>query len=153
MGFFIYLRNISFLFINTIYRGIIQNNKEVRKILNEYINNYLIILAFLCLGLLLPVVALLLGKLLRPFKPEEAKYTTYESGLEPFHDSRVQFQVRYYMFALLFLIFDIETIFLYPWAVAYEKLGIFALLEMLWFVFMLVIGLIYAWKKKVLKWT
>ena len=153
MGFFIYLRNISFLFINTIYRGIIQNNKEVRKILNEYINNYLIILAFLCLGLLLPVVALLLGKLLRPFKPEEAKYTTYESGLEPFHDSRVQFQVRYYMFALLFLIFDIETVFLYPWAVAYEKLGIFALLEMLWFVFMLVIGLIYAWKKKVLKWT
>ena len=153
MGFFIYLRNISFLFINTIYRGIIQNNKEVRKILNEYINNYLIIFAFLCLGLLLPVVALLLGKLLRPFKPEEAKYTTYESGLEPFHDSRVQFQVRYYMFALLFLIFDIETIFLYPWAVAYEKLGIFALLEMLWFVFMLVIGLIYAWKKKVLKWT
>lgn len=153
MGFFIYLRNISFLFINTIYRGIIQNSKEVKKILNEYINNYLIILAFLCLGLLLPVVALLLGKLLRPFKPEEAKYTTYESGLEPFHDSRVQFQVRYYMFALLFLIFDIETIFLYPWAVAYEKLGIFALLEMLWFVFMLVIGLIYAWKKKVLKWT
>ena len=98
-------------------------------------------------------MALFLGKLLRPYQPGEAKYTTYESGLEPFHDSRVQFNVRYYMFALLFLIFDVETVFLYPWAVAYEKLGIFALIEMLLFVLMLLIGLIYAWKKKVLKWT
>ena len=101
----------------------------------------------------MPVVALFLGKLLRPYQPEEAKYTTYESGLEPFHDSRVQFNVRYYMFALLFLIFDVETVFLYPWAVAYEKLGIVALIEMMIFVLMLLIGLVYAWKKKVLKWT
>ncbi|MBN6885052.1 NADH-quinone oxidoreductase subunit A [Cytobacillus horneckiae] len=120
---------------------------------NVYQNNYLIVLAFLSLGILLPVVALFLGKLLRPYKPNENKYTTYESGIDPFHDSRVQFTVRYYMFALLFVIFDVETVFLYPWAVAYEKLGIFALIEMLIFVFMLLIGLIYAWKKKVLKWT
>ncbi|MDQ0218502.1 NADH-quinone oxidoreductase subunit A [Peribacillus cavernae] len=121
--------------------------------LHMYQNNYLIVFVFLCLGILLPVVAVSLGKLLRPYKPTEAKYTTYESGIEPFHDSRVQFNVRYYIFGLMFVIFDLETVFLYPWAVAYEKLGIFALVEMLIFVLMLVIGLIYAWKKKVLEWN
>lgn len=123
------------------------------ELVNLYQNNYLIVTVFLCLGIILPIVALFLGKLLRPYKPSEAKYTTYESGIEPLQDSRVQFNVRYYMFALLFVIFDVETVFLYPWAVAYNKLGIFALIEMLIFVFMLLIGLIYAWKKKVLKWT
>ena len=118
-----------------------------------YQNNYIIVLIFLCLGILLPVVALTLGKILRPNKPTEAKRTTYESGLEPFHDSRVQFNVRYYIFALLFVLFDVETVFLYPWAVAYEKLGVFALIEMLIFVFMLILGLAYAWRKKVLKWN
>ena len=73
--------------------------------------------------------------------------------MEPFSDSRVQFHVRYYIFALMFVIFDVETVFLYPWAVAYDELGLFALIEMLIFVVMLVIGLIYAWKKKVLKWS
>lgn len=121
-------------------------------LLNLYQNNYLIVVVFLALGVLLPVVALTIGRLLRPNKPTIAKQTTYESGIDPFHDSRVQFNVRYYIFALLFVIFDVETVFLYPWAVAYEKLGIFALIEMLIFVVMLLIGLIYAWKKKVLKW-
>jgi NADH-quinone oxidoreductase subunit A len=121
-------------------------------LLNLYQNNYLIVVVFLALGVLLPVVALSIGKLLRPHKPTIAKQTTYESGIDPFHDSRVQFNVRYYIFALLFVIFDVETVFLYPWAVAYEKLGVFALIEMLIFVVMLLIGLIYAWKKKVLKW-
>jgi NADH-quinone oxidoreductase subunit A len=113
----------------------------------------MIIFVFLLIGVLLPIVALFLGKLLRPHVPEEKKYTTYESGIDPFHDSRVQFTIRYYMFALLFVIFDVETVFLYPWAVAYDKLGLFALIEMLIFVVMLLIGLIYAWKKKVLKWN
>ena len=122
-------------------------------LLNLYQNNYMIVFIFLCLGVLLPIVALFLGKLLRPNKPQETKYTTYESGIEPFNDSRVQFTIRYYIFALMFVIFDVETVFLYPWAVAYEKLGIFALIEMLIFVLMLVIGLLYAWKKKVLKWN
>jgi NADH-quinone oxidoreductase subunit A len=118
-----------------------------------YQNNYMIVFIFLCLGVLLPIVALFLGKLLRPNKPQATKYTTYESGIEPFSDSRVQFNIRYYIFALMFVIFDVETVFLYPWAVAYEQLGVFALIEMLIFVLMLVIGLIYAWKKKVLKWN
>lgn len=118
-----------------------------------YQNNYIIVLIFLCLGILLPIVALTMGRILRPNKPTEAKRATYESGLEPFHDSRVQFNVRYYIFALLFVLFDVETVFLYPWAVAYEKLGVFALIEMLIFVFMLILGLAYAWRKKVLKWN
>jgi NADH-quinone oxidoreductase subunit A len=119
---------------------------------NVYINNYVIVFVFLCIGILLPVGALTIGRFLRPRVPSEAKQTTYESGNNPFHDSRVQFQVRYYMFALLFVIFDVETVFLYPWAVAYNKLGLFALVEMLIFVLMLVLGLVYAWKKKVLQW-
>lgn len=122
-------------------------------LLNLYQNNYLMVAAFLLLGVLLPVGALTLGRFLRPNKPHDEKLTTYESGLEPFGQSWVRFNVRYYMFALLFVIFDLETVFLYPWAVAYEHLGFFALIEMLIFVFFLFIGLIYAWKKKVLKWS
>ena len=68
---------------------------------NLYQNNYLIVTVFLCLGIILPIVALFLGKLLRPYKPSEAKYTTYESGIEPLQDSRVQFNVRYYMLSLI----------------------------------------------------
>ena len=122
-------------------------------ILNTYLNSYMIIFIFLLLGILLPVVALTAGRLLRPHAPSAAKQTTYESGIEPFHEARVQFNVRYYIFALMFVIFDVETVFLYPWAVAYDSLGLFALIEMLIFVFMLLVGLIYAWKKKVLKWN
>lgn len=117
-----------------------------------YQNNYLVVVVFLLLGILLPIVALTAGKLLRPNRPTKEKQTTYESGMEPFHDSRVQFNVKYYMYALMFVIFDVETVFLYPWAVAYDQLGIFALIEMTIFIIMLLIGLIYAWKKKVLKW-
>ncbi|MEK3798671.1 NADH-quinone oxidoreductase subunit A [Peribacillus sp. FSL H8-0477] len=121
--------------------------------LYSYQNSYLFVFVFLVIGLMLPVVALFMGKLLRPDKPNVIKASTYESGIEPIHDSRVQFNVRYYLFGLLFVIFDVETVFLYPWAVAYEKLGIFSLIEMMIFVIMLGIGLAYAWKKKVLKWT
>jgi NADH-quinone oxidoreductase subunit A len=117
-----------------------------------YQNNYLIVAVFLLLGILLPVVALTAGRFLRPYKPSKEKYTTYESGIEPFHQSWVQFNVRYYLFALMFVIFDVETVFLYPWAVAYEELGVFALIEMGIFVVLLTLGLVYAWKKKVLKW-
>jgi NADH-quinone oxidoreductase subunit A len=119
---------------------------------NVYQNNYAIVVVFLLLGILLPVVALTAGKLLRPNRPTAAKQTTYESGIEPFHEANVRFHARYYIFALLFVIFDVETVFLYPWAVAYDKLGLFALVEMLIFVVMLLIGLVYAWKKKVLTW-
>lgn len=118
-----------------------------------YTNNLVLVVSFLLIGVLLPIATVsIVGRFLRPNNPTQAKLTTYESGIEPFHDANVRFHVRYYIFAILFVIFDVETVFLYPWAVAYEDLGIIALIEMLIFVVMLLIGLAYAWKKKVLKW-
>lgn len=117
-----------------------------------YSNNYLIVAIFLFLGLALPVGALTAGRFLRPYNPTQEKRTTYESGMEPYGGSWVQFNVVYYVYALLFVVFDVETIFLYPWAVAYDQLGLFSLVEMFIFVLLLVIGLVYAWKKRVLEW-
>lgn len=116
-------------------------------------NNYVVVAIFVALAVILPIAALSIGRLLRPHKPTTEKQTTYESGNEPVGQGQVRFNIRYYMFALMFVIFDVEAVFLYPWAVAYSNLGLFAVIEMLIFVSMLVIGLIYAWKKKVLKWT
>lgn len=118
-----------------------------------YTNNYVIVAIFIALGIFLPVAALTLGRFLRPSKPTNEKATTYESGNEPVGESHVRFNIRYYLFALMFVIFDVETVFLYPWAAAYHQLGLFALIEMLVFVCLLAVGLIYAWKKKVLQWT
>lgn len=119
----------------------------------EYINSYLIVAIFLLIAILLPIVALSLGSLLRPKKPTAEKQATYESGNEPTGEAQVRYNIRYYLFALMFVIFDVEIAFLYPWAVAYESLGLFALIEMLIFISLLLVGLIYAWKKKVLQWT
>lgn len=118
--------------------------------------SFLTIAWFIALGIFLPVAALTAGKWLRPNKPSSRKAITYESGVDPTGEGWVQFHVRYYLFALLFVIFDVETIFLYPWAVAYDHLratlGVWVLYEMLVFIGLLVLGLAYAWKKKVLKW-
>ncbi|NIK79401.1 NADH-quinone oxidoreductase subunit A [Paenibacillus castaneae] len=119
----------------------------------NYANNYVVVVIFIVLGILLPVTALTVGRFLRPHKPTELKQTTYESGNEPVGEAQVRFNIRYYLFALMFVIFDVETVFLYPWAVAYNKLGLFVLVEMLIFAAMLLVGLLYAWKKKVLKWN
>lgn len=109
---------------------------------------------FLLLGLLLPIGALWgLGPLLRPSRPSKAKQTTYESGAEPIGDAHVRYNVRYYLFALLFVVFDVETVFFYPWAVANHILGKFGLVEMVLFIVLLAIGLLYAWRKKVLEWN
>lgn len=118
-----------------------------------YGNSYLFMTIFLLLGIFLPFASVwVIGPFLRPHNPSKEKETTYESGLEPTGDAMVQFNVKYYLFALLFVVFDVETVFLYPWAVAYDKLSVFALVEMAIFIFMLAIGLVYAWKKKVLTW-
>ncbi|OGX68460.1 MAG: NADH:ubiquinone oxidoreductase subunit A, partial [Paenibacillus sp. RIFOXYA1_FULL_44_5] len=118
-----------------------------------YANNYVIVAIFLGLAIFLPAAALTAGRLLRPNKPSQMKKTTYESGNEPVGAGQIRFNIRYYLFALMFVIFDVETVFLYPWAVAYRHLGMFSLVEMLIFVALLIVGLIYAWKKKVLTWT
>ena len=121
--------------------------------MEKYINNSVIVSIFILLGILLPVTALTIGRFLRPSKPTEEKRTTYESGNVPVGEGQVRFNIRYYLFALMFVIFDVETVFLYPWAVAYKQLGLFVLVEMLIFVSLLLVGLLYAWKKKVLKWN
>ncbi|MFD2170189.1 NADH-quinone oxidoreductase subunit A [Tumebacillus lipolyticus] len=116
-------------------------------------NSYVFITLFLALGLLLPIGALwILGPLLRPKNPTPEKLTTYESGVEPFGEAHVRYNVRYYLFALMFVVFDVEIMYLYPWAVSFESLGLFGLVEMLIFLGLLAIGLVYAWKKKVLEW-
>lgn len=120
----------------------------------SYWNSYLFVVFFLVLGVLLPVSSLWgIGKLLRPHHPTKEKLTTYESGVEPIGDAHVRYNARYYLFALLFVVFDVETLFLYPWAVSFRKLGLFGLVEMILFILLLGIGLMYAWRKKVLEWN
>ena len=108
-------------------------------------------------AILFGVTALVLPFLLRlihirPHKPSPIKSTTYECGMPTIGRSWVQFNFRYYLFALLFLVFDVETVFLYPWAVALRQLKLFGLVEMLIFIVILVVGFVYAWRKKALEW-
>lgn len=107
---------------------------------------------FVIVAVVFPFIALGLAWILRPKKPNPIKSQTYECGLETYGDTWVQFRVQYYLFALIFVVFDLETVFLYPWAVAYNKLGLFALTEMFIFLAILVVGLIYAWRKGALEW-
>jgi NADH:ubiquinone oxidoreductase subunit 3 (subunit A) len=107
---------------------------------------------FIVVAVVFPLIALGLAWILRPKKPNPIKSQTYECGLETYGDTWVQFRAQYYLFALVFVIFDIETVFLYPWAVAYNKLGLFALVEMFIFLAILVAGLVYAWRKGALEW-
>ena len=116
------------------------------------ISGYGILAAFIMFSIAFAIAALVLSWLVQPKAPNKTKKTTYECGMNLFGDSRVQFSVKYYLYALLFIIFDIEAVFLFPWAVAYNKLGLFALIEALIFIIILVVGLVYAWKKDILKW-
>ena len=116
------------------------------------LSNYTFIGIFIVVAIAFPIVALALAVFIRPKKPNPIKSTIYECGLETIGETWVQFRVQYYIYALVFVIFDIETIFLYPWAVAYNKLGIFALVEMFIFLVILVGGLVYAWRKGALEW-
>lgn len=119
-----------------------------------YWNGYVFVVLFLLLGIVLPVATVMvLGPLLRPKKPSPEKNSTYESGLEPFGEAQVRYNIRYYLFALMFVVFDVEILFLYPWAVSFMDLGLFGLVEVVIFMVLLVLGLAYAWKKKVLEWT
>jgi NADH-quinone oxidoreductase subunit A len=117
------------------------------------LTDYTFIGIFVVIAILFPLIALALAFVIRPKKPNPIKSSTYECGLETVGETWVQFRVQYYIYALVFVIFDIETVFLYPWAVAYDKLGLFALLEMFIFLAILVGGLIYAWRKGALEWV
>jgi len=114
--------------------------------------NYLPILMFIGVALSFGIVSLLAGWVVRPSKPYRAKLAPYESGSPLFQDARVQFPMRYYVIAMLFVIFDIEIVFLFPWAVSFRKLGLVGLMEMVLFIGILVVGFWYAWKKGALEW-
>ena len=118
--------------------------------LNE---QWLFIGIFLVLAPLLPAAALIVPWLLAPKKPNKIKSETYECGIETVGETWVQFRVQYYIFALVFLIFDIELVFLYPWAVAFDILPLYAVFEGVLFVVILLAGLIYAWRKGALEWV
>ena len=99
------------------------------------------------------VLTLGLGKLIRPNRPTPQKHLVYESGVDPVPAGWSQSQIRYYLFALLFVLFDVEAIFIFPWAVNLEAMAVFGLIEMLVFIGILALGLVYAWRKQVLRWV
>ncbi len=110
------------------------------------------ILLFIGVAAGLGVVLLAIGLLAGPRRPDAEKLAPYECGFEAFEDARMRFDVRYYLLAILFIIFDLEIAFLFPWAVVFQKIGIIALIEMATFLLLLVIGFAYVWKKGALEW-
>ncbi len=113
---------------------------------------YLAILILIIFGILFGVVTLFVGRFFRISRPYHEKLVAYESGNEPTEAPRMRFSVKFYLIAILFVVFDVEAIYLYPWAVVYDRLGLFALVEMIIFIGLLLVGYIYAWKKEILQW-
>jgi NADH-quinone oxidoreductase subunit A len=122
------------------------------EVLIAYLTKFFPILLFIFITLAFGMVTLLISYLVQPRYPEPEKLTTYECGSEPFSDARMPFPVRYYIFAMLFVIFDIEVIFLYPWAVVFKKIGVIGLIEMMIFIGLFVVAYVYAWRKGALEW-
>ena len=116
------------------------------------LENYLPVLVFVIIGILFGVAPIAAGYLLGPSKPYADKLSPYECGFEAFEDSRMKFDVRFYLVAILFIIFDLEIAFLFPWAVVLEELGLFGFFAMSVFLGILVIGFIYEWVKGALEW-
>jgi len=114
--------------------------------------NYLPVLLFLIVASGLGVVLLVAGKLLSPHRPNEQKLSPYECGFEAFEDNRMKFDVRYYLVAILFIIFDLEIAFLFPWAISLGSIGLLGFCSMMIFLFILTVGFIYEWKKGALDW-
>ncbi len=116
------------------------------------LENYLPVLVFVVLGILFGVGPIIAGFVLGPQRPDSEKLSPYECGFEAFEDSRMKFDVRYYLVAILFIIFDLEIAFLFPWAVVLEEIGMFGFVAMVIFLGILVIGFIYEWMKGALEW-
>lgn len=116
-------------------------------------NAWLYIGLFLIIGLIVPAAAIVMSALLAPRKPNAIKQSTYECGMETVGDSMVQFKAQYYVFALVFLIFGVETVFLFPWALALNHMGLFVVVEGIIFILILLAGLVYTWRKGLLEWA
>lgn len=120
--------------------------------LSDFVRSYLTVGIFFGVGVLVLFVVLSLGGVLRPTRPQAEKYIAYESGVDPVGFGWGQSQIRYYVFALLFVMFDVEAVFIFPWATRLEAYDVFGLVEMLLFIAVLALGLVYAWRKNVLRW-
>ncbi len=114
---------------------------------------WLIIGLFLLVGAAVPGAAILTARIIAPRKPNPIKQSTYECGIETVGENWVQFKAQYYIFALVFLVFDVETVFLFPWAITLNVLPLFAVVEGIIFILILVAGLVYAWRKGMLEWA
>jgi NADH-quinone oxidoreductase subunit A len=113
---------------------------------------YLPVLLFILVGTAVGVGPMLIGKLLGPSRPDTEKLSPYECGFEAFEDARMQFDVRYYLVAILFILFDLEIAFLFPWAVSLDAIGFFGFAAMMIFLAVLVVGFVYEWMKGALDW-
>tara|TARA_B100000809_G_scaffold18236_1_gene16129 strand:- start:5876 stop:6244 length:369 start_codon:yes stop_codon:yes gene_type:complete len=120
--------------------------------LSEFLSNYFSIIIFLFLSLGLSVGFIVLNFILSPRNPDPEKLSAYECGFEPFSDSRMEFDIRFYLVAILFIIFDLEIAFLFPWAISLGNIGLVGFISMMIFLFILTIGFIYEWKKGALDW-
>ncbi len=120
--------------------------------MSEFLRDYLTVAIFgaVAVGLLAAVLGL--GKLVRPVRPQTGKYLSYESGVDAVGEGWAEMPIRYYVFALLFVMFDVEVVFIFPWATRLEDYGWFGALHMTLFVALLSLGILYAWRKKVLRW-
>ena len=118
----------------------------------DFLNDYLSIILFLIIALGLSVAFIVINFIFSPKKPDPEKLSAYECGFEPFDDSRMEFDVRFYLVAILFIIFDLEIAFLFPWAVSLGNIGILGFCSMMIFLFILTVGFIYEWKKGALDW-
>ena len=116
------------------------------------LQNYLPILLFIAVGIGVGVAPQVLGRLLAPHRPDSEKNSAYECGFEAFEDARMKFDVRYYLVAILFILFDLEIAFLFPWAIVLQEIGTFGLVAMFVFLAILVVGFIYEWMKGALEW-
>ena len=120
--------------------------------MSDFLRSYLTVAILGGASLVLVSVMLGVGSLIRPRRPQPQKYIAYESGVDPVGTGWSQSQVRYYVFALLFVMFDVEAVFIFPWALGLETYDVFGLVEMVIFIVILALGLVYAWRKGVLKW-
>jgi len=123
-----------------------------RALVTEYYREYLAVAVLVVAALLMVGGILALGRLLRPTRPQADKYVTYEAGSDPV-GGWGQSNVRYYVYALLFVMFDVEAVFIFPWAIQLEELGVQSLISMIVFIGILALGLVYAWRKGVLRWA
>ena len=121
--------------------------------MSGFLRSYLSVLIFGAAAVGMVGAMLGAGSLIRPTRPQGQKYIAYESGVDPVGTGWSQSQIRYYIFALLFVMFDVEAVFIFPWAVELEGLGVFGLVEMIIFIVILALGLVYAWRKGVLRWA